>query len=341
MKKIRLGLLASTSLMALGAMASLTACGDDGALDLNKSSYKVGVLQYISHDALDAATESFKTELKVQLEALGKTVEFEVKNPEADETTLTSMASQLVKSCDLVMGNATPAATALKSAAKKQGKTKRPILFTSVTDPVEVELVESNTTPGGYVTGTSDMNPVAAQIELAFEADPTIDKVGFLYTATETNSVVQCDAAKAYLKNSKNFTDSQIKTRAFNEPKDISASVTALVNEGVDFIYRPTDNTVASAITTVTRVTNPAGVFLIAGESNMVTNGATFTFSVDYANLGKITGEMAGNIFKGETIATMPVQTQTENFVFAYNAEAISELNLQLSNEFKTKYNIA
>ena len=313
---------------------SLVSCSKRSNAD-----YTVGILQYVTHSALDSATRGFKEELEAKLSAQGKTVEFVYRNPEADETTLTSMASQLVQECDMVLGNATPAAVALKSAAKKQGK-DLPILFTSVTDPVAVSLVESNENPGGNVTGTSDMNPVREQMDLIFEVKSDAKKVGFLYTATETNSVTQCDMAKDYLKSNKGFTDDMILTRAFNQASDISASVTYLCDNGVDCIFLPTDNIVASAISTITKITNQKGVFLIAGESAMVDAGATFTYSINYYELGKITGNMAYEILNGANPATMAVRSQTTNLEFSYNKSALEALNLTLTQEFKNKYNI-
>lgn len=319
---------------------TLVSCGEDKPReDTKDADYVVGILQYLTHDALDDATKGFKDTLEQKLKEQGKTVKFVYKNPEQDETMLTSMAAQLVQECDLVLGNATPAATALKSAAKRQGK-DLPILFTSVTDPVSVSLVESLDKPNTNSTGTSDMNPVEAQIDLIFEVKPETKKIGFLYTSTETNSIVQCDMAKEYLKKNKGFTDDMMLTRAFNQASDIAASVTYLVNNGVDCIYLPTDNTVASSISTITKITNPNGVFLLAGEGAMIKNGATFSYSINYYSLGQITGQMAFEILNGADIKTMAVRSQTTDFEFSYNEEALEALNLNLSEEFKNKHNI-
>ena len=51
--------------------------------------------------------------------------------------------------------------------------------------------------PGGYITGSSDANPVEAQIDLIKECIPDADKIGILYTQSETNSEVQANQAQA------------------------------------------------------------------------------------------------------------------------------------------------
>ena len=305
----------------------------------DKATYKVGILQYVTHGALDLATQGIKEHLTELLAKDGKTVEFVVKNPETDPTALTSMAYQLVEECDIVVGNATPAATALKGAALNQGKVL-PILFTSVTDPKSAELVESNEKPNTYVSGTSDMNPVKEQMDLIFEVDSTVDKIGFLYTSTETNSVAQCELAINYLKNNKGFNDSNILVRTFVEAKDLTTCVNYLIESGCDCIFLPTDNIVATSIPAVTMNTNPNGVFLIGAESSMVENGATFSYSINYFELGKITAQMIYEVIGGADMATLSVRSQTSGFDISYNKEGIKALNLELSQAFINKYQI-
>ena len=133
---------------------------------------KVGVLQLMSHDALGLATEGFKEGLIEAGYVEGETIEFVVKNPEGDETAMNTMANELVRTCDIVMGNATPAAVALQTAAKNNGKNDLPILFTSVTDAVEGGLVASNEKPGANITGTSDASAVEDQVKLIKEILP-------------------------------------------------------------------------------------------------------------------------------------------------------------------------
>ena len=79
------------ALMA-GAMAlTMTACGgsssgsDDskaasGSDSGSAGSYKVGIVQLVQHEALDAATQGFQDKLKELVEADGGSVEFDLQN---------------------------------------------------------------------------------------------------------------------------------------------------------------------------------------------------------------------------------------------------------------------
>lgn len=333
MKKIKYLFLA---IFALVCVFGVTSCG-------KKADYTVGILQYATHIALDKATEGFKQEI-IDNVPEGKTVKFIVKNPEGDSTTLTTMATQLVRDCDLVMGNATPAAVALKTAAATQGKTNLPILFTSTTDPVAEKLVLNPLAPEGNVTGTSDLNPIEKQMDLIIDFNTETDKIGFIYSASESNSAVQCDTAIAYLKEQLSWTDSQIVVKTVPDQSAISSTVSQLIAEGIDALYIPTDNLLASNMTTVSNVTNPAKIPVYCGESGMVDNGGTMALSINYTALGKTTGTMAAKIlFENVGISKIPVgyQTNASDFEFAVNTEALTAMGLTFSETFLQKYNVS
>ncbi len=326
-------------LLSLGvatlAGLSLASCGKDSA------DFEVGILQYTTHTALDKATNGFKDALSKKAEEAGKTVKFVYKNPEQDNSTMLTMANQLVRNCDLVLGNATPAATQLVSSRQTEGKSNLPILFTSVTDPVSAQLVKamSGKDHTENITGTSDLNPVSAQMDLIKDFDTNIDKIGFIYNISETNSKVQVDSCIKYLENSGIATE----VKTVSEQGQISATTSTLVSAGCDAIYIPTDNLLASNMTTVTNVTNPAKVPVFTGESGMVDSGGTMTVSISYYELGYTTGEQAAQILlDGKSASSIDVVTQTDptKMEFAYNASAMAQMNLTFTDSFKTKYSI-
>ena len=123
-----------------------------------------------------------------------------------------------------------------------------PVLFNAVTDPVDAGLVASMAAPGGNVSGVSDINPVALQIDLIGELLGKDDiKIGLLYTSAETNSVYQIGLAKAECEaRGYSFVD-----KGIGDINDIQSALIALEAEGVDAIYIPTDNVLANGASTV------------------------------------------------------------------------------------------
>ena len=80
--------------------------------------------------------------------------------------------------------------------------------------------------------------------------------------------------------------------------------------DDVDVFYEPTDNVIASAMPTLTSVTDPAGKGVICGYIGGVTAGALATKGIDYYKLGVQTGDMAADILEGKKKpADMPIET--------------------------------
>ena len=333
MKKIKLGFLLATAALSGVALASCSS--------KDKDTYEVGVLQYVTHVALGKATDGFKKAILDKCPE-GKKVNFTVKNPEADASSLLTMANQLVRSSDLVMGNATPAATQLISSAVTEGK-NLPILFTSVTDPVGAGLVSANSGANHKenVTGTSDMNPIDQQAEMVFDFDSSVDKIGIIYNISETNSKTQCDAFEKYVK--EHHSECAVITRTVSEQTQISATVTKLVEDGIDALYVPTDNLMAANVSTITNVTNPKKIPVYGGEGGLVDSGATMSLSISYYELGYTTGLQAAQIlFEGKLAKDIDVvsQTDTSKMEFVYSKEAMTAMGLTFTDAFKTKYGV-
>ncbi|MCC8023423.1 MAG: ABC transporter substrate-binding protein [Clostridiales bacterium] len=306
------------------------ACSDAGDGDSdgggNQEKLKIGVIQYMEHDALDAAYAGFKDALKeAGYSEEDGTVEFEFENAQDDQATCNTIATKLASAdCDLILAIATPAAVAVANVIKDV-----PILVTAVTDLVDAGLVDSNESPGGNVSGTSDINPVSDQMDLLLELIPDAENVGLLYTSSESNSEFQVKLAAEVLDEkgiaSEEYTISQV--------DEVESKINSMKGS-VDALYIPTDNKLADAMPQVSAVANAAGIPVITGESGMVKNGGLATYGLDYYLLGKQTAEMAVRIFNGEDVSTMPVETQPlEDCETAINTETADALGLTLPQD--------
>ena len=82
------------------------------------------------------------------------------------------------------------------------------------------------------------------------------------------------------------------------------------ISDDVEAIYLPTDNTFASAMANVAKVTEAKKLPVIAGAQSMVEEGGLATIGLDYYKLGLQTGAMAAKILNNENEpATTPVET--------------------------------
>lgn len=290
------------SLVLAAVMAlSLVACGSgskDKDTDTGDKTYKVGVVQLVQHEALGAATKGFTDALK---EALGDKVEVVEKNASGDSNNCSTIVNGFISDkVDLIMANATSALQAAASATSTI-----PILGTSVTDyATALEIADWTGTVGGNISGTSDLAPLDKQAAMLQELFPNAKKVGMLFCSSEPNSKYQVDEVTKLL-SAAGITCTEY---TFTDSNDVS-SVTQKACDDSDVLYIPTDNTAASNTEAIANVVLAAGTPVIAGEAGICRGCGVATLSIDYYELGKITGQMAAKILTGEAdISTMPVE---------------------------------
>ena len=300
-----------------------------------KVEFRIGIVQYVSAGALDSAREGIEEALKEGGFVDKKNVKITVYNPQAKQEDLATMAEQAIQDNDLVFAIATPVALVLKAEAEKQGS-DIPILFTAVTDPVASGIIPNATKPGGNISGTSDMNPVADQIALAKELGITVSKVGIVFTSSESNSLIQANLADAKCREL-GFTLVQ---RQISTVNDLQSAVTDLVeNEKVDVMYIPTDNIVADNMNTVATICNNNKVITICGEEGLVDAGGIVTLGINYKELGKLTGQMAVKVLKGEAkVGDLAVATLTK-FELVINKAKATEAGITLPEALLAKAN--
>ena len=258
--------------------------------------YQIGVLQFVQHDALDKANQGFAE----ALDEAGIAYELDQQNAAGETATCTTIAQKFVTDGkDLIFAIATPAAQAVSAETEDI-----PVVLTAVTDPADSGLVESNDQPGGNVTGSSDLTPVADQIKLLKQILPDAKTVGVLYCSAESNSEIQAQLAhEACEAEGLEAVDYTVATS-----NDIQTVVQSMVGN-VDAIYAPTDNVIAAGMPTVAMVANENQIPTSVGEEGMCNAGGLATYSIDYEELGKVAGQMAVRILtEGEDPATMPIE---------------------------------
>lgn len=289
----------------------------------------VGVLQFVSHPALDQIYEGIQAGLKEEGYEDGKNMTIAFQNGQADQSKLATMSQQLIqeKKSDVLIGIATPAAQALANTTSDV-----PIVLGAITDPVSAGLVKNDQKPGGNITGVSDKSPVDAQFDLLTEILPKSKKVGILYASSEENSKYQVEEAKK-IGESKGLT---VKAFAVPSSNEIAQTVQVMASE-VDTIYIPTDNTIANAMQTVVNEANKTKTPIIPSVDTMVEQGGLATVGINQFDLGVQTGKMAAKILSGESKpATTPIYTfKTGDIII--NQKQADKFGISIPESIKTK----
>lgn len=293
-----------------------------------QSSKHVGILQLMTHDALDESRKGFIDALKDGGYVEGENLVIDYQNPEGDPANLSTMADSLIGGKqDLILAIATTPVQALQNI-----NVDTPILATAVTDFVEAGLVESNENPGGLIAGVSDACPMDEQLALLLEAAPDVKRLGIIYTSSEPNSEIQ---AKQMLEEcQKQGITAEVAT--VSDKTMIDDTLQSFVGK-VDAIYVPTDNNIASAMASVDIFASENKLPVLCGESNPVKNGGLISLGVDYYKIGYQTGEMAVSILNGEkTISDFKVEVQSDIAVY-YNSKTAEKIGLTLPDSILEK----
>ena len=294
----------------------------DGAPE--SKTYVVGISQYVTHPALDAATEGFIDAMNDLLGEDGWT--YDLQNAAEDTPNCSTIANSFVsKNVDLIMANATPA---LQAAAAATGDI--PILGTSVTEyGVAFGIENFSGVVGGNVSGTSDLAPLDQQAAMIQEWYPDAKTVGLLYCSNEPNSQYQVDTVQEYLEGM-GYTCTQY---AFSDSNDIAA-VCQTAADNSDVMYVPTDNAAAANTGIIDNICR-GNIPVFAGEEGICAGCGVATLSISYYDIGYKTGEMAAQILTGQAdISTMPIEYAPE-FVKKYNEPICADLSIDVPEGYE------
>ena len=269
---------------------SLAACGsktDNGGSDAQQESengktYKVAVIKQLDHASLDEIANAITAELDKLAADNGVTIEYEVTSGQNDPTILKQLSDQAIAdNVDAIVPIATSAA---QIAALSAEDSKTPVVYAAISDPAAANLTGID-----YVTGTSDALNTEFIMDMMFAQNPNVAKVGLLYSLSEPNSAQPITDAKAYL-DAKGIAYVE---QTANTNDEVVAAASALIADGVDAVFTPTDNVIMAAELAIAEDFAKNGIPHYTGADSFVRNGAYATCGMNYTDLGTKTADLA------------------------------------------------
>ena len=283
--------------------------------------FKIGVSQIVSHPALDADQKGFEKALK----DAGLDVEYDYQNAQGDMSNAQAIARKFKSDdLDLVHSIATPTSQAIVKVI-----TKTPVVYSSVTDPVDAGLVKTMDAAGGNVTGVSDAWPYERQVKLHHEMVPTAKKWGTIYNAGDANSVKSITWARAAMKKyGLEYIEVTVSTSA-----EVHMAAQSLADR-VDAVFIISDNTVVSAFESLVKVCNYKKKPLFGGGTESVPRGAVAALGFDYFQVGYTAGQKAVQILKdGKKPGDVP-SSLTKELRLVVNLKAAEAQGVNLDEKF-------
>lgn len=294
------------------------------------ASYTIGICNYVDDASLNQIVENINARLAEIESEQGITINVKYDNCNADANVMNQIiANFAADNVDLMVGVATPVAMAMQSATEDS---KTPVVFAAVSDPVGAGLVASLEEPGSNVTGSSDNLDTNSVMNLIFAQNPDAKKIGLLYDVGQDSSTAAIEHAKAYLDDK----GVEYVERTATTAEEVALAAQALVSDGVDAVFTPTDNTIMKAELAIYETFADAGIPHYTGADSFALNGAFLGYGVDYASLGRETADMIASILtEGKDPATTPVIT-FDNGTATVNTEICEKLGLDFDTVSET-----
>ena len=307
-------------IMAAACMAACSPSNPAPASDADGKTVKVGICNYVDDASLNQIVENIQARLKEIGGEKGVAFDVSYDNCNADANLLTQIISNFIADdVDIMIGVATPVAMAMQAATEDNGI---PVVFAAVSDPVGAGLVESMEAPGSNVTGTSDYLDTAAVMQLITAADPDAKNIALLYDIGQDSPTAAIAHAKEYL-DANGIAYGEYTGTTVDE---VTLAVQALIADGVDAVFTPTDNTIMKSELSIYEMLQEAGIPHYTGADSFALNGAFLGYGVDYAALGVETANMAASIaLDGAKPAETAVKT-FDNGCATINTETCEKL---------------
>ena len=262
--------------------AEETSAGDTAADESEGSAYKVAVVKQMDHASLDGIANAVCEELDQLAQDNGVTIEYEVYSGQGDQSVLNQIGTQVIADgVDVVIPVATLAAQVMAVCAED---TQTPVVYAAISDPESAEMTGID-----YVTGTSDALNTEFILDMMLAQNPDVQNVGLLYSLSEANSEKPIAEAKAYL-DEKGIAYEEM---TGNTNDEVIAAASALIADGVDAVFTPTDNVIMAAELAIYEDLAEAGIPHYTGADSFVRNGAFATCGVNYTELGRETADLA------------------------------------------------
>jgi len=282
----------------------------------------IGFLSATAPEPLAPFVAAFRQGLSEIGYGEGENVTIEYRYAEGRYDRLPALAADLVgRKVDVIAtGSGTPPPLAAKNATSAI-----PIVFASVSEPIEFGLVASLARPGGNLTGFSDMTVelMPKRLELLSELVPQAKVIALLVNPNSPTAQgfirKSQEAARAkgvQLPILKAGTEGEIET-AFESLVQLKAG--AIVVAADSFFFGRREQLVALA----SRHALPS----IYNFREFTVSGGLISYGIDYIAVIRQVGIYAGRILNGAKPADLPVEQPTK-FELVINLKTAKELGL-------------
>lgn len=290
----------------------------------------IAITQIVQHPSLEEARRGIVDELKFNGYIDGKNLKIIYQNAQGNITNAALIAKHFASiQPDSIVAISTPSAQSIISSSRAGNI---PIIFSSVTDPVDSGLVKDLNQPLEFITGAIDFPPIREEIYLIKKMIPNIKTLGLLYSAGESNSVKTIKLLKDYLGN-----ELKIIEATPSSSNNVVEALNRLIGK-VDAIYIPSDNVVFSAIPKIVQISRANKLPIFSSDPDSVREGFLACIGYTQYEVGRTAGQLLVRALRGEKYLTIEKPPYPEILI---NKSSADQIGLEIPEiELKIKITI-
>jgi len=283
---------------------------------------KVAIVQHASQAALDEGVAGIIAGLAEKGFVDGRNIVIKRFNAENDLGTANAIAKQVSSGeFDLIVTSSTMSLQTVANA-NRQGKTKH--VFGIVADPFSAGIGVTRENPAvhpKHITGLGSRMSVERALVQARELNPKLKSVGLVWNPAESNSQRFTEDARAAC--------AKLGIKLFEGNAENSTSVAdaanALVSRGAEAMLITGDVMVLVAADSVSAAARRGRIPVFSIIPPTVKRGSLFDLGANFYEVGKQTGELAGQVLAGADPGSIPVR-DTVPEKLAINTTALAGL---------------
>jgi putative ABC transport system substrate-binding protein len=296
-------------------------------------SYHIAITQIVEHPALNQTRQGIIDTLKNEANISKERIHIDYQCAQGSFITATQIAQRLAsQKPDLIIAISTSSAQTVKKIAAIHNI---PLLFTSVTDPYQAQLMDQgskslhSTTPS-MITGISNYIEAREQLKFFKQVLPTLRRIGMIYNPSEPNSErlirETVDAGKEM--------EIQVVAAAASKTTDLSIATKSLIGK-VDALFVNNDNTALSGFESIAKIGLQQGIPTFSSDVDNLPQQALAAYGPNHYHLGVQTGQVALKILAGTSPAQIPLAYPEAAFG-QINEQVAQALGLTLSQELES-----
>ena len=211
--------------------------------------------------------------------------------------------------------------------AAQQATSQIPIVFTAVSDPVELGLIQSFASPGGNITGVTELSLQLApkRLQIFQEMIPQLKRVFLPYNANEAYAV---KVARVWREAARHL-GMELVERPVHTVEEARAALLQGPKGAVDGILQPPSASLNLA-GQVLEVSKQQGIPTMFEDAFWVERGALVSYGPEFYESGRQAARLVDKILKGAKPADIPVEVNPK-IEFAINLKVANDLGLSIA----------